>query len=58
MSNWAAAQLAAAREDEELRARREAQDIDIPNTIPLFKCAPARRFECWCLTCAPCSSLT
>lgn len=39
--NWAAAQLAAAREDEELRARREAQDIDIPTTIPLFKCASA-----------------
>ena len=35
-----AAQLAAAREEEELRARREAQDIDIPTTLPLFKCAP------------------
>ncbi|KAK9845720.1 hypothetical protein WJX81_000463 [Elliptochloris bilobata] len=35
-----AAQLVAAREDEELRERRQAQDNDIPNTLPMFKAHP------------------
>lgn len=33
------AQLAAAREDAELRERRLKQESDIPTTLPLFKCA-------------------
>ena len=52
------AQLAAAREDAELRERRLKQESDIPTTLPLFKCgrpvvmAPCPRFQLSCCQCA------